>query len=563
MPLNMNTVGTGSIIYNGNTSNTIIGTDYSENLKSAVSDIGECNITTDSIGKASFPLNAEINSPYTTDGTAFFGTVHLDNFYYGCALSSNTRTSNYLYKYSITRKSDGTCTRTVTAITSLKSVTSVCRFGDKLLCIGGSTYNSRGITDCFYLFDGTSFTKINSTSVLSMVGLSNPSNNNADGVYWCLYPSLNEDLSLSDMIYAHTCFPGSSTDNTYSIRAYFKYNKTTGKITCAKSQYYNNYSSTSVIEAQMDHLYDTAHGVTDETSFVTIPIAVDRFIKVLVNTGKKTLTIRLFKWDWYVTTGMHNGSNDTLTIIQEESINIPKLITSRYSLSVEPLSHPEYDSYSIMLSYYDEISSYNSPAGVSEILFLNILASFKFKISRATLGFSNTQITSLTNYQRIIRHHFNLYENKPWLMLLHSRGGYGTMVIIDIGLTGEVNTSGTRYTITGQFVSGDTIYSDDGIISMTHGGTTTTSFNDIHKVRIPDNGEYTFMTYSSTAYMRPSFVVQTKSGSILHLDIRQLNDTDISGYFTIGMTINDVKITKTGFQTLQNIITNNRLIISL
>ena len=199
----------------------------------------------------------------------------------------------------------------------------------------------------------------------------------------------------------------------------------------------------------------------------------------------------------------------------------------------------------------------------SEILFLNILASFKFKISRATLGFSNTQITSLTNYQRIIRHHFNLYENKPWLMLLHSRGGYGTMVIIDIGLTGEINTSGTRYTITGQFVSGDTIYSDDGIISMTHGGTTTTNFNDIHKVRIPDNGEYTFITYSSTAYMRPSFVVQTKSGSILHLDIKQINDTDISGYFTTGMTINDEKITRTGFQTLQNIITNNRLIISL
>ena len=147
-------------------------------------------------------------------------------------------------------------------------------------------------------------------------------------------------------------------------------------------------------------------------------------------------------------------------------------------------------------------------------------------------------------------------------MLLHSRGGYGTMVIIDIGLTGEINTSGTRYTITGQFVSGDTIYSDDGIISMTHGGTTTTNFNDIHKVRIPDNGEYTFITYSSTAYMRPSFVVQTKSGSILHLDIKQLNDTDISGYFTVGMTINDEKITRTGFQTLQNIITNNRLIIS-
>lgn len=565
MPLNMNTIGTGSMINGSGSTETVINTSYSENLKSAVSDIGDCNISSSSIAASSYPLIASIDSPYMNDAGWAYGTVYFNGYYYGCSNNSQSKSTNYLYRYTIVRNSDGSCTRTATAITSLTSVTSFCRLGDRLICIGATTFNTYGKLDYFYSFNGTSFTKLSTSSVISMVGLPNPSANNAMGVFWTLFPMVNDDLSLSDMIFGHVRFAGQDSSYVYEIRAFFRFSESSGTIECVKSQYYDRYinNAASVIEQQMINAYDQAHGQSALHPII-LPVGLDRFAKVQIKTADKSVLVSMFKWDWYVTTGRHDGSKDILTKIQETSISVPNIKTSNYTLSVEPLSCPEYDSYSILISYYKEESTYHTYGYVSEILFLNLLSSFTFNISRASLGFANKEITNTTEKQYIIRHHLNLYENKPWLMLICQRAGYGTMYIINVDLDGEMNTDGTRYTITGNFVTGDTIYSDDGIISVTYpDGTESSNITNVNKVSITTPGEYTFITHSSTAYTRPSFVVQTKSGSIMHLDIKQINDTDISGYFSKGMRINGTEITTSGYQVVQNVISNNRLMISL
>lgn len=123
----------------------------------------------------------------------------------------------------------------------------------------------------------------------------------------------------------------------------------------------------------------------------------------------------------------------------------------------------------------------------------------------------------------------------------------------------SVDTDGAYTKVTWMFNKGDTVICDNGIISYTYNGTTT-SVNTT-RYRITTAGTYEFKLKLKTAGEQSSFIIQTSGGAIVCPGIKFVDDTHISGYFIKGLKINGTKITTTGYQTVTGTF-NGRVTIS-
>lgn len=554
----MNTVGTGNVVAGTSSGGEFIFDPiYTESMKSNVSDIKSATIVnlsgTDS---SKYPYYASASSYWC------YGMEYWNGCYYAVNQTTSSDTSSHpLYRYSFAKDSSGKYVITVTALSSLANVTGMCRIGDRLLVSGYTTKSFNGTSDCFYIFDGTSFTKI-SNSILTMIGIS-PNNGNADSVPWRFFPLVNDDLTFTGTIYGYTAFPGWSSDYSYTIMAFFQYDESNGTISKIKSQYTSWYYLTtrSTIVQQMGNItFMNYHSVNK--SPVVFMIGLDRFIKLEYKSGTKQLRIALFKWDWYKE-GNYNGSNDTLTIIKEELVDLPNSVTSGFIMSVEPLSYPGYDSYSILISHYVENSSYSTTSSIDEILVLTIMNQFDFRAVRAEVPFSKTVLFDETDNKWLVKHRIQLYNSQPYIMILLSRSDRSTFSIIDINFTGDINANGSRYMYNSYFHKGDVVYCDDGIISVLTPEGIEVTYDSIRSMKIDVTGQYTFTTISSNPYIRPAFVIKTSLGQLLHLGMEKVSETDIKGYFIKDMKVSGQTISNSGLQTIQNAIVDGRTTVTI
>ena len=105
--------------------------------------------------------------------------------------------------------------------------------------------------------------------------------------------------------------------------------------------------------------------------------------------------------------------------------------------------------------------------------------------------------------------------------------------------------------------SGDVVGSDSTIVSYEYNGELVSV--NLNKLKIVNDGVYTFHIESDVT--DPECIIYTKEGTILGCNITFIDDTHISGYFSKGMMINGVKTTSSGYQTITGTF-NGRVSIS-
>lgn len=121
------------------------------------------------------------------------------------------------------------------------------------------------------------------------------------------------------------------------------------------------------------------------------------------------------------------------------------------------------------------------------------------------------------------------------------------------------DTDGVYTKVTWMFNKGDIIICDSGIISYIYNGSSV-SVNS-NKFQITTSGTYEFRLKLKTAGEQSSFIIQTSGGAIVCPGIKFVDDTHVSGYFIKGLKINGTEITTTGYQTVTGTF-NGRVTIS-
>ena len=574
MPLNMNTIGTGSggSSSSGNAALFEINTNYREELTSNVQQIESATI---SVIKDPSVLQ---NTPM--DGSRYYsyGSVYYNGFYYAIDQDAYDNKDKYLYKYNFVKNTiNGKFELNVTKIPEMKGTVGLCLVQNKLLVATSPTSTVNSTSTCFYLFDGTSWTKISDT-ILSMIG--SPSISAGLIIPWVLQPVLNDDLSFTGKVFAH--YTGNGNSDVYRGMMYFQYNEKTGKITTDKYQWYrySTYGSGDTpIAEEMKNLRFMDFRHADMLPLVFF-VGVDKYIKIDYRKSTDEIKISLFKWEWGRSTANndnYNGASDKLTLVFEKSIKSPVTVKPKDNIKilVEPLSYPKYDAYSIIISHWDEYiksgSGTYTRAYIDDIWILNI-KSYDFSIVDSDFQSASTVLLdrwkSGNNPHYLAKATMQLYDNEPYIIALFGSayeptvGGTSTFGLIRINVNGNIDASGSTYTYSGDLIDGDTIYSDDGILSVMVDGILN-KYDSITKYDVTKTGKYTIVTKTNSPYIRPAFVIKTVNGSLLHLDVESVSETDITGYFLKNMKVNRITTTKSGFQTVSNAIENSRVVVEL
>ena len=158
---------------------------------------------------------------------------------------------------------------------------------------------------------------------------------------------------------------------------------------------------------------------------------------------------------------------------------------------------------------------------------------------------------------------FDLTGEKKFAYWTYKR--YGDNDIYDrdayeINVDGIFNTDSASYEITIPLFHGDTVSCGAGIINVTFNDEVT-ELSNATTYSITTDGTYTFKTNMYNTDQKPEFIVETKDGYLLNMDVTAVS-TDITAYLGKGMKVNDVVIETPGFNEIPGALENGRVVIT-
>lgn len=529
MPLNMNTVGTGNGI-GGNTGTDTVVSNYSSKFidHSQVIDMSSVTFGTTTLGTVN-----GVGSCIGNYGDYFYGTMNYSNNW-------------YIYRYQLPINTNNTTNPSkLTATEIVHEDTSGCHIING--CMYYSTEADNFLSGYLYKLN----LKNNATAPTKV--LPNKLNTYYDDVTkdvsWGLFASSSKKINNSNYL----LYTQDATSTGYFPKkrlTLIEDNDITGAkviITSVGADIAPSVSYGYDHHSGLVRLYHSTnlgiYNVEIGTEYVDIYTCMSYvasengpgvlfFDKVLIRISKesKVLTLTLISSDKVHTQG---SSDDTTTFpirISSETSETQIVLTSVYSndnyyfargLLAQMTNNPTFKLLNITPSYYKVYNSADFP--------LN----------------NNVGCSDILYYQ-------GSYQPALLFWRTDSSLDVGT---IDMDASASVKCIENIVTI--YLYKGDIIRSDSGIKSYKLNGHTTNV--DSTSLKISNNGLYEIHVEATGIY--PECIVYTKEGTILGCGIKFIDDTHITGYFNKGMSVNGVKTTKSGYQTIAGTF-NGRVTIS-
>ena len=559
MPLNMNTVGTGSG-FDGGSSCTEVLFDMSYELSSKVK---MTNITSISPNGSKYSKTGDEHY-YTesistcadaVDGATIF--ARYNNELYG----SLSRGGQTFCKIQINDDLDvSKITCTYTKITAPFVHFCEALIVGKYMYIVGNACASTSVStrdyanDKIYRFDGNSFTEIPTTDF------------SAGSVSYGLHMHRIPKSSDNSTYVLITSLYAGSPENPYfgvlklnqdgELEKVFGFNDSKN----SDYQYHYLYPTNVRSCAERFHLdlgsgYNTAFPLSIELS----DSAINIYFGHIYREEGSSFTVTQYKCVYMITFDLRStpypmsfttvSSYDEISHISFTSTTAPSYYDGIFIARVYPLDHLLYDSYLMFIN-----NGYGGDSGTASLLNYVITTDSKDMSIKSISGGLTSQNTIGSIWYAAINglyidldseypaYHYTIYSTRD-----DDNYYRFTRYMQHIAVTGSQDSSGTTCTFSTYCQKGDTCICNAGIISYIFDKASV----DVNgtKLNITTDGYYIFTTHTYDAYHAPEFIIKSKSGSILGTRCTY-NKNTLTGYFSSGMTINDTKITKNGYNEI-------------
>lgn len=541
MPLNMNTVGTGTGISSGGTGNTV----NALITKTLVADSADIDVV-------NFNMASSYIATYRTDGA--YGFVGRDNTYYYNWHSGD------IYRTKLIINSNNTCNpetnvRTQVTTSNVSSPILVCMVNGLIYMVDSSTnilYRLNTSTNALTQIMSSAFPSsfINRRNAYLFAR----SRRHINGSNYMLYTSTDTWYGNSDPWYFMMVKDPISSNASIAVQTTVGYTFTSG-----------SYMKTGIERLNSNNTILGIYDVQESTEYIDVYIANiyasgasysddSQYDRAQYTTFDETFDTLLFRF------GKETG------VLTTTLLNSTKVATGKYGQEflVNPLSYPT-DNTLLVLSisrqstYEDSSSStiYFYYYGAAYTVQMEKTPVVKMVTSSLAAGDSMPFGSDAYKYLNDLVYYPCSYAPVFLAHRYSSDSGSETLVIpVSIGI--DTTNTVSEFTMSIYLCKGDVVKSDSKISSYTLNGHTTNVNNT--SLTVSTNGKYTIHV-SCTGDVYPDCVVYTNDGSILGCDIEFVDDTHITGYFNKGMTINGVKTTSSGYQTITGTF-NGRVSIS-
>ena len=548
MPLNMNTVGTGSGVSNSGSGAAMVISALYDQL---ISDVYDQNIT--NIGAVTKKAG-QSTSQFESDCAYYYkSTIYNKCFYdvieYASYGDCPTTTGFYKYERQFV-DSDLLVVETLIPTSPFTIYagerTSVLQADDYVYIIEFTTqerYDSDTDDTSYWLegfilrFDGQTFTEIfNGDLPNYLFGESKvrPGKFNSCQLITDIFPMTNHDVPTCRIeLIAGYGFVGMFTiDDTGFHR--ITYHKLTASAGADGLGYYRYYNGSGLFSS--------------ETSFVhpayndSYEISLEKYEISYVLYGSSTPENLL-----YGKTFTFKSSTKLATNTDSSLRNIDSFFMRA--------SYPLYDTYLLTCLPYKYGGSHSSDGRLyysGEHWFQLSWNSGDWSVSKITINPSNV---SFGQGDILFKMYAITNDTSPfiWIRRIGSEGTYynrGYISYYSIDISSTYNSTKARYMNQVYLEVGDTVYCDDGIISVRTGSSITQV--NVKTYKVTTAGDYEIITKVADAYTFPSFVITDKNGNIIYVRADKTSDTTINGYFLKGMKVNDSVVSSSAKQVYTN-----------
>ena len=580
MPVNINAVGTSGIggkSGNGGYSEIL---NKSESIHSKVNslDMTELDISTSQLyhGYASYSSGTSYeNTKFTYPIIRYNGELY--TYYCYSAVHNGSSSASYDELYKMTYNSSGSVTYTKIAIPFHRIYEFFVYNGLLYLCVGTSSYY---YMDMIYSFDGSTFTAVSPkfSSSLGMNGGGSFSENvvkvnrvidEYNNACW-LFICVMSNSSSSIYVYCNICkidrsgvFEIVLPANKISYGSYFGISNTysspiydlTYKLACQVSASPSSSAPMILSCAKVDNGYE----FIISSLFITNSNSTSGSMSLIHYVTK--LSILLKSGESYYKPTFTQLTNYTVDSINGVYIqpNTGWTNDDYYKYQYMVLSAEKPDTYILLLhrGYYVNDNCNSIDRSLIPNMYLVKTSSNNVTFKKLNYEIPEATLTNGTGIST--RSMFDIENEIPTLhLMIFTQSGsydYWNYYIYEINMSDAVyNSTGSTYTITTELLKGDTCLSNAVIKYYEHNG----SIVQVNKssATVNESGVYTFVANTYDAYRRPDFIIKSKSGNLMNMDITYTKDNKyIEGYFQNGMSINGFKITTNGY----NKITTNTL----
>ena len=602
MPLNMNTVGTGTGIGGQQSASADFMFKMNDFISSRINsvDMNTFDVSLDPLYDVynSTGSDYHINSQYWPE-CAYPLIKYNDELYVYAShsavdLDNTTINKDILYKAIL--QPDGTMTRTQISIPFVH-IQYAFIFSDYLYLFCDDTYNSSNNISSIYKYDGKTFTKLSAAGpIKNIMNVCRKYNSRCISRGIRVTPIINTDSNDCIIIVGVLQYDSDSyTDNNYIAIAIWKLSKDgiiTEVLNPNKIKY--DYNVVTFSDSEIKYTSTRRSGVIGKTLLGLCkqsgtPTNIDTFGNVctsyeynydtkdhIIHLGNifvensdttynpKTIGVKLCK---LILTMKYDSKTDTYsyqtTLTDNTLLQNFQNSYSSYELNRSswfPLSYKKPDTFIVLLhngyhADYGQGSVSTTPTTLKiwlvkirsdDIIFKQL----KFNHNEYEL-FSSSMVTNYTVSEYSLLD-FDYHIPAFHIFSSYYDGGvrYYTYRILKINTSDmKYSSDDSRYTISMYLNAGDTCRCNCGIVDVDYNNSTI-SVNSTKYV-IPQNGKYTFTCKVHDAYKRPGFIVQSKDGCILNLRIKY-DDVNgcVTGYFQKGMTVNGVTVQDDGYTSV-------------
>ena len=514
MPLNMNTVGTGTGIGGGSGGDLVIRNTSQESSKLISS------VYYRQVSSMAYSDNYSANSSHKTLTTNSLqlerwgsGAVYYNGYMYLLYQYNSSYTFN-LYRYAYNQTSNG---NTLTSTILNPPFTS--NYSTRMIQLGNYLYfyNSYSSSNVVFLyrFDGSTFTKIASDSMFKY--FFNQSVTISDGYQYM------EIIPMTSDKYSGLC----CTIDTYYISS----------TTWGDDRHPNGFSGIFTIDSSGFHLKEsyTINGYYDsESAYIPHAYAkscmVSDWMFVSAEVASSNMVVNKYTMKYAINNDNKSYYRSFTQVYTKNIVAAP----STYSwCRFNRLSYPQYDSFILTISpkdYYDQ----------------NIYTNCKWyfaKIINKDIEYKSISITgSLMATSGLAALTFVTDRKNPYVCQVYNSSDYAYIAANDTTVSGTYDSNAARFELIIELSKGDIIRCDDSIISYCKSGGTAVTVNAT-TCKIPSDGKYTVLTKTYDAYTIPSVLVTDSNGNIAYIHTEAQSNGSIVGYFLNGMTVNGTKVT--------------------
>lgn len=539
MPLNMNTVGTGTGSgIGGSSGRELVQSPNSSTLvtQAYANDIKSINFTTNGI---SYDAYEEWATQYIRTSVMYRGNLY--------AIGGPDINKPILYMYTLDYVDDTPIIHRTSIDTTGKlnlstQFTSLVQLGEYLYFI---TNNYAYVTPkgfiTIYRYDGSTFTEIFNrydafTEFFGAANMDYPYEYMRSSLL--VYPicSASDDVRCVMELYGNY-------DNTNYYGCYSIFNVDDDGFHVIKAYTMRNISTYLVPYNDIN----TALMTSDDTYTVYIKntgfIAEERMQINFSLTQESTNSNKLY-------------TKSFTTLSSKTVVTDPKITTAKCDTRFVRVSYPTYDTYLLACMTKPQTSSTFANYKIGHWLQLKF-ANNIWNSSEISATVDNSTTTNIFNHPA---QYFDIFVNtntvKPYIWVRLSY--YNSSIAIQntfiefkyIDWDAVYDSSDSRYVHQVYLEVGDIVYCDDGIISVRTGSNTTQVNAKTYKVTVA--GDYEIITKVADAYTFPSFVITDKNGNIVYVRADKTSDTTINGYFLKGMKVNDSVVSSSTKQVYTN-----------